>query len=235
MSSLPQGCSAVSQIVLITSLSPPRIAFDDEILGLLKGYVEGGGRLVLDAPGAWFDSRGRVLDVGEGSLFEQIFGVEIRDFQYANNVPCALAGAALGGFILDLSPTTASVLESYDQGGIAVTENQLGRGSAVVIGFEASHLSFKPGNTGIESRLRRHAMRPHESPYSCEGTVTYRLAAPDADHYFFLNDGPGKSVRLFSKCYHYVSACDPVSGEILDPGSDFEVEGHGARWLRFKK
>jgi beta-galactosidase len=78
-------------------------------------------------------------------------------------------------------------------------------------------------------------MGDYEPPYKCEGAVVYRLAAPAADHYFFMNDAPEKSVLLDPKKYRYRSVSDPVNGEALALGADILLEGYSARWLRFEK
>ncbi|MBD0254433.1 MAG: hypothetical protein ICV83_01840 [Cytophagales bacterium] len=40
----------------------------------------------------------------------------------------------------------------------------------------------------------RHALGSLAARYTCEGALVYRLAAPQADHYFFSNDGPATAV-----------------------------------------
>lgn len=214
---------------------PAQLALSEELLGILKGYVEQGGRLVMDAPGGWYDETGRVLNVAAGSLFEQIFGVEIADFQFSNNEPRRLGGHRLNGFLLELRPTRARVRAQFDSGEPAVTEHALGAGAAVVLAFDASHASFLPGNTAMEDQIRRWSMGSLTSPYACDGAIVYRLAAPQADHYFFINDGEARSVTLDTRNYAYRSVSDPVSGETLRLGEGVTLEAYSGRWLRFEK
>jgi beta-galactosidase len=65
--------------------------------------------------------------------------------------------------------------------------------------------------------------------------VVYRLAAPAADHYFFINDGPAARVKLDTKKFSYASASDPVTGEKVALGAPVELEAYSGRWLRYVK
>ena len=151
---------------------------------ILTDYVKRGGRIVTGAPSFWFDDRGKCLRTDTGSEFEQLFGVQLRDFQYANNTRYKLHGEQVEGWVCDLEITSAQVLASFSSGKPAVTEHRLGKGTAVYIGAEASHQCFKPGNDHVEQWLRDYAMGPYEAPYRCDDAVVYRLATPTADHYF---------------------------------------------------
>jgi beta-galactosidase len=214
---------------------PAQLALDNRLLERLIEFASAGGRVVLDAPGGWYDERGLVFDTGAGSAFERLFGVSIADFQYSNNVPRTLDGQKMNGFILELKPSSAKVLASFQTGEPAVTENRIGKGSSVVMAFDAAYAAFRPGNTWMEERLRRYTMGSIRSPYGCEGAVVYRIAAPAADHYFFINDGEPTRVMLDTRAYKYHSVSDPVSGEKLRLGQPIELEGYSGRWLRFAK
>ena len=214
---------------------PAHISIPSDLLPILTEYVRGGGRVVIDAPGGWFDEKGKVLDVGRGGAFEKLFGVEIKDFQYSNNVPRYLEGHKLDGFVTEIAPTSATALQYFQTGEPAVTENRLGAGTAVVLGFEAARFCFEPGNDFLESVLVRYALGSTVPAYSCTDAIVYRIAAPDADHYFFINDNPARRVHLETRGYRYSAASDPVTGEELILGAPIELEAYGARWLRFAK
>jgi beta-galactosidase len=188
----------------------------------------------MDLPGAHMDDFGRIFNTDRGSDFEATFGCMIRDFQYAGNVPCRFEGMPISGFVVDLGLTSASVLASFEDGRPAVTESRLGKGSAVLLGWEASASCFKPGNLPAQEKLVRYALGPFRSPYTCPGAVVYRLAAPRADHYFLINDGPAKSVSL-STDFAYHAATDAVTGEIVAWPGPIVLEDHGGRWLRCQK
>jgi beta-galactosidase len=214
---------------------PAMLALDTEVFEILTGYVERGGRLVIDMPSAYFDEVARITDTGEGSAFEKVFGCTIDDFQYASNVPRSLNGISLQGFVVDMTVTGAKTLALYNSGLPAVTESAYGAGTAVILGYEASLMCTRPGNESAEKELVRYALGTYRSPYSCDGAIVYRIAAPEADHYFLINDGPATAVALDTGDYRYMSASDPVTGERLDLGGPVDLEAYSGRWLRFQK
>ncbi len=214
---------------------PGQIALTGELIALLLDYAQRGGRVVLDSPGGNYDEHGKVLNTARGSRFEQLFGVELADFQYANNVVWKFRGRALEGFITELAPTTAQTAERFQNGFPAVTVNRCGRGAGVVLAWDASFSLFRPGNETGEAWLREFALGSLRPPYACQGAVVYRLAAPAADHYFFINDGEPRGVFLNTGNYRYKAVEDPVTREPLPLGGRIDLEGYGARWLRFEK
>ena len=216
---------------------PACLAIDEELLPILKEYVEQGGRLVLDAPGGWFDYFGRLLNTSQGSDFEQLFGVRIANLQYSNPIsrPWKIQGHLLEGTTMDLVPTSAVVTVCFDDGKPAVTEKKLGRGSAVVMGYQASLMCKKPGNLQVETWLMEAVLGTHKLPYACNECIVYRLAASGADHYFLLNDGEAVRAYLHTGEYRYASAEDPVSGEKIRHDEPIDVPGYGGRWIRMIK
>ncbi|TVR49189.1 MAG: hypothetical protein EA425_12945 [Puniceicoccaceae bacterium] len=213
---------------------PCHLALPQHLLELLGNYAEAGGRVVADLPAGWFDERGRVLETGAGSAFERLFGVELADFQYSNNPRRSLDGRLLEGFVADLNPTTAVVVEAYEEGRPAVTENRIGKGTAVLLGHEAGRELFRPGRGREEALLRERMLGGLPLPYVCEEAVVYRLAAPEADHYFFVNDGPSCTAVLRTPHYSYRMATDPVTGEELSLGDPISLQPHSARWVRMQ-
>lgn len=212
-----------------------QLALSEELLEMLLDYARRGGRVVLDSPGGAMDEHGKVLRTGRGSRFEKLFGAELADLQYASNVRWKLRGRPLGGFISELNPTSAAILERFQNGKPAVTENRCGEGSGVLLAWDASFAAFRPGNETGEAWLREFSLGALRPPYACSGAVVYRLAAPQADHYFFIHDDEPKSVKLETGSFRYVSVEDPVTGENLRLGAPIPLEGYGARWLRFEK
>ncbi|MBL8228363.1 MAG: beta-galactosidase trimerization domain-containing protein [Bryobacterales bacterium] len=212
-----------------------QIGLSEEVLRHLLVFAKQGGRVVLDAPGGNYDDRGKVLRTEKGSTFEQIFGVEVADIQYSNNVPRMLGARKLSGFVMELTPTTASVGERFQTREPAVTVNRCGSGEGVVLAWDATFALFKPGNDAAEEPVRRYALGARKPGYACAGAVVYRLAAPEADHYFFINDNPARQVTLETPAYRYRGLSDPVTGERLKPGAPVALEAYGARWLRFEK
>jgi beta-galactosidase len=176
-----------------------------------------------------------VLDTGKGSAFEQIFGATVADFQYSNNVKWKIGEHVLDGFVMDIHPTSAKVIERFQNGKPSVTENKPGKGTAVILAADAAFAMKSPGNNFMEEWTLKHTLGGLESPYSCPNAIVYRLAAPEADHYFFINDDEAKSIDLNFKYFEYRNVTDPISGETLKPGSPVELEAYSGRWLRFEK
>lgn len=94
---------------------------------------------------------------------------------------------------------------------------------------------FKPGNEEAEERILRYTLGEIKAPYSAKGAIVYRIASTAADHYFLLNDGPGKAVNLNTGYFRYKSLTDAVTGEKLPLGQAIPLEADNGRWLRFEK
>jgi beta-galactosidase len=233
---LRQGLAARYRVLYL----PAMLALQTDLLPLLTAYVEQGGRVVLDLPGAWYDEWMRVFPTGKGSAFAKLFGASLDDFQYSGvNRTLKIGDAVMNGFIAAMTPSSlnegAKTLASYDDGKPAILENRLGKGTAVILGYEAAHSCFKLGNTDSEAMLLRYTLDKLSSPFACDGAIVYRLASPKADHYFLLNDGPARTVRLDTKALRYRTASDAVTGERLLLGGEIKLAAHDARWVRLEK
>jgi beta-galactosidase len=213
---------------------PAFISLSDELLDMLISYVEDGGRVILDMPSSYLDGYGRVLYTHEGTRFEKLFGTVLNEYGYAREINNAwtIGDIPLEGFTAVMTPTSATVLASYsDQGGAAITENSLGKGTAVILGAEASLGCHKPGNEAMETLIRDLCVNGSPLPYACEGALAYRLVAPGASHYFLINDGPAKEVVL--RLNDSAGTCtDALTGEAVDLSRPVSVEREGGRWLR---
>jgi beta-galactosidase len=214
---------------------PGQIALSKELIALLTAYAQQGGRVVMDSPGGAYDEHGKVLRTAAGSPFEQLFGAELADLQYANNVVYSLEGRKLAGFVSELRPTTATVALRFGSGEPAASENRVGKGSALLLGWDASFSVFQPGNDAGEALLRRQALGTLAAPYRCDSAIVYRLASPAADHYFFINDGEAQKARLDTEAYRYRAVSDAVTGERLVLNQPVTLERYSGRWLRFEK
>lgn len=214
---------------------PAQVAINEDLFPIFEQYVKDGGRLILDAPGGWWNERGLVLNTNKGSDFERIFGASIDDMQYDNNTRYFIKGHEMDGFVFDLKPTTALVKETFDSGKPAVTEHRLGKGSAVILAAAVSFSMKSPGNKFIQNWTIEHTMDNLESPYGCSNALVYRLASPTADHYFVMNDGEAKQVLIDTKRYKYSSAEDAITGQPIAIGLPFQVEAYSGKWIRFKK
>ena len=228
---LRKGLSGRYKVIYL----PAQIAINEDLFPIFEKYVKDGGRLVLDAPGAWWNERGLLLNTGQNSPFERIFGCMIRDFQYANNVTYTIGSHSLNGFYMDLKPTTGTIIESTKEGHPLVIENKLGKGTAVVLANDASFSMKNKGNDFIENWTVKVLMGKYQPVYTCENAIVYRLAAPQADHYFFMNDGPAVQAIFTPVKFKYKRVCDAITGEELKTDAPVHMDAYSGRWLRFEK
>ncbi len=229
-SDLKAGLGARYKVIYL----PAQAAINQDLFPILEEYVKQGGRLVLDAPGGWWDEHGKILNTGKGSAFERIFGASIADFQYSNNVPRKIGDHTLSGFVFELTPTTAQIIEKFQTTEPAVTENKLGKGTAVILAADASFSMKNRGNTFMEDWTLRHSLKNLAIPYTCPNSIVYRLASPTADHYFFINDDEAKITSLKFAQYKYKSVTDVLTGEKLSPES-IALESYSGKWIRCEK
>ena len=213
---------------------PAALALADDLLDILRDYVAVGGRVVLDSPGGWYDTFGQLLNTDDDSRFERLFGARIADCQYsrADNRLWVLEGQLVKGSTLELQPTSSQVHQRFEHGPPAVVEHRLGKGSAVLLGWEASLMCCDQGNAWAEEQLLRYTLGDLRSPYACEGAIAYRLASPSADHYFLLNDGPAMEASLSFNGLAYGDAHDAVSQEPVSLTAPIFIPAHSGRWVR---
>lgn len=210
---------------------PSVIAVPHDILDILSAYVRNGGRLVIDMPSVYYDENGTLLPTAKGTVFEKTFGVVINEYQGAGvNRPYKLNGMDLSGFVVRMTPTNADVLADFDSGLPAITSCKTGKGSAVVLGYEASMACLKPGNLAAEKMLLSFTMGEYKSPFQCAGAIVYRLAAHEKDFYFLINDGPQKTVELETS-FKYREMMDAISGDKLFLKDKIKLDAWNGRWL----
>ncbi|WP_209331367.1 beta-galactosidase trimerization domain-containing protein [Lunatimonas salinarum] len=217
---------------------PATLALDTNLVPLLDQYVTQGGRLVMDMPGAWMDTYSSLFPRGKESAFAQLFGVVLREYQYAGiNRDWLLEGEYLRGSIGDIQPLTAEVLQRFDNGKVAVTRHKRGNGEAILIGYESARASFRRGQEAAERRLLQQVIPEGWQPLvKSDQAIVYRLAGPVSDHYFLLNQhSQDISANLEINGIQYTSMRDAVSGEELPMDKPVRLAAHGARWLRMEK
>jgi beta-galactosidase len=213
---------------------PAMLTVRKELLPLLKKYVQEGGRLVMDLPSGWYDENTVNLPTGKGSDFEQLFGGTIDDFQFSGtNRQLTIAGKEVQGFTMNATATAARVVEKYDNGKPAVLEHAFGKGKSILLGFQASLNAFENAEKSSLPILQ-YTLGAYSSPYSCSNALVYRLAAPEADHYFLLNEATAKTVALDFKNLKYKRVTDAITGETVN-SSQLKLPTKGGRWLRAEK
>lgn len=222
---------------------PAQLSLRSDLLPVLTRYVQAGGRLVMDLPGGWYDENTVLMPTGKGSAFSSLFGASLDDFQYAGtNRDILLDKDTLRGFVMNATPLGASVIARYNNGKPAVLENSLGKGTAVLMGFQASLNCFGTGNAVGKSQtgqqadrmLLSYALKGVDRKFSCDDALVYRLAGEKADHYIFINDGQDKTVRLQTPAYRYSRAIDAITGEEVKLES-IRLGAYDGRWLRLEK
>ena len=144
-------------------------------------------------------------------------------------------GMPFTGSFVHMTPTAARVLAAFSNGKPAITEAKLGKGTAVLIGYAASATCTRPGSPRAEQLLLMYTLGGLSAPYSCAGAMVYRLAAPGADHYFFINDGPAASVPFQAPAFRYRSATDVLTGEKILLQQAIPLAAYDGRWIRFEK
>lgn len=213
---------------------PAMLTLRKDLLPVLKKYVQEGGRLVMDLPSGWYDENTVNLPTGKGSDFEQLFGATIDDFQYSGtNRQLRISGKEVQGFTINATATTSRIAEKYDNGKPAVLEHSLGKGKAILLGFQASLNAFET-SAKASSPLLHYTLGTYSSPYSCPNALVYRLAAPETDHYFLLNESAAQTVALTFKDCSYKRITDAVTGEPVNI-SQITLTTKGGRWLRAEK
>ena len=213
---------------------PAMLTMRKELLSVLKKYVQEGGRLVMDLPSGWYDENTVNLPTGKGSDFEQLFGATIDDFQFSGtNRQLTIAGKEVQGFTINSTATEARVVEKYNNGKPAVLEHSLGKGKAILLGFQASLNAFE-NSEKASSPILQYTLGAYSSPYSCRNALVYRLAAPEADHYFLLNEATAKTVALTFKNLKYKRVTDAITGETVN-SNQLKLATKGGLWIRAEK
>jgi beta-galactosidase len=220
---------------------PYMVTLSAEHREILKQYVADGGRLVADFPVFMLDTYGRLNKQREGSGFPELFGFQVGDYQHTFNRPLELLGEELYTLYGDLKLKGAEVIETFAGGVPAVVRHAYGEGEVLLFNFEAGRQTFRPGNDAMEAFLTYHTLGDHRPPYAVSGasssTVT-RRSAPEADHYFILNDGAAETITVTSDVIDYGEAVNVYSEEVLPPtpgGFSVEVPERTGVWVRVEK
>jgi hypothetical protein len=99
------------------------------------------------------------LQTSKGNAFERIFGTTIADFQYSNNVKFKLSNHVLDGFVIHIRPTTAKVVQTFQNSEPAVTEHSYGKGQALILAPDAFFGMRRQGN--LYGAVDREAYHGH--------------------------------------------------------------------------
>ncbi len=205
-----------------------------ELIEVLVDYVQRGGRFIADVQFAFMDPWGRLHRAGEDGPAARLLGGWVDTIHDARTCPMALGEVAVEGFFGDIITTDARPVAHFNDGRIAITERTLGRGSAMLLGFDPGRQCWRPGQKPMQLLLAELLSANRPPAWHCSLPMTYRLSAPGADHYFLINDGPPTPVILTAPDRRYTEALDVIQQRALPVGPTlcFDVPGESGLWLR---
>jgi beta-galactosidase len=217
--------------------APHLRALGREAADALGDYVRRGGRLIADVQFAFLDPWGKLHPTGLGGLREGLFGAWIDTIHDARTDPRSANGIAVEGFFGDLRTTSARVICRFDDGRPAVSEARVGKGTAVLVAFDAARMCHRPGNLAMEGLLADLVTAGWRRPWRCTAPMTFRLSAPKADHYFLINDSAARTAFLSVFDREYTSAREVIEEGDIDLSGTIAVElpAQSAKWLRFER
>jgi len=213
---------------------PHARAVSEPVMHALIDYVHRGGRLIADVPFSFMDEHGKLRWPGPESLQAKLFGAWIDNIHDARTAPKRVDNAHIAGFYADLELAGASAVATFEDGRPAITEHQLGKGTAALVGFDPGRECLRPGNLAMESHIARLCAVGYAPAWSCDAPMAYRRRSPQADHYFLLNDGDEATFRLAFGGKIPTSLVDVLTGETLQPAAELSItipSGSGL-WLR---
>lgn len=220
---------------------PYVLALSDETLEQLTRFVEQGGILMADFPLLMLDDYGRLRKHFPASPFERLFGFQTQDYYHTFNDPKTFSGQSLETQFGDIKLTHATALKKYKDGTPSIISSDYGSGKTIVFNFELGRALFKPGNTTLEEFLATQVRTYAWIPFEVKGNktaVVYRRSAPDADHYFVINQGGEEKVIIEGVAAKYSSASELISGKELDVDDNSFIVGvprNSGVWIRCEK
>jgi beta-galactosidase len=216
---------------------PHARALSDKTISILKDYVEKGGHLIADVQFGFIDPYGKLRTPGPGKQLEQLFGAYPDMIHDARTGELKLNQIAIKGFYGEMKVTKARVAATFNNGMPAVTEHKLGKGKATFIAFDAGNETFKPGNTPCEALLDLLVRGNKAQEWSSTLAQTFRLSTPEADHYFFINDGEEKNVFLnvYDQTYKQGTYIIENKNIITEGTITVQVPKNSGVWVRLVK
>lgn len=229
---LAEGIAEVYSTIYV----PHARAISAETIESLRRYVENGGRLVVDVQFAFMDPWGKLHPKGPESMMERLFGAWVDMIHDSRTSPVLINGRPVEGFYGDLVPTDARTLIRFSDGRPAVTELLVGKGSAVLIGFDAARMCHRPGRSDIELLIADLASGGAGRGWRCTAPIAVRRVTDRADHYFLTNDGPACSCLLETYDRKYRSGLDVIEDQPIDVAGTITIElpEQSAVWVRFE-
>lgn len=194
-------------------------AISVELMDTLLDYVQRGGCLIADVQIAFEDPWGKLHPNGPDGVQARVFGAYVDAIHDARTGGVALNAVPIEGFYGAVVATTAKVLARFDDGSPAITEARIGRGRAILLGFDAARMCYEPGHDAVERLIADLVWGEIRPGWSCDAPMAFRRTTPQADHYFFLNDGPRRTtlLRVYDHTY--------TAGELVLEQAPLDVDG----------
>jgi hypothetical protein len=209
-----------------------------ENIELLTEYVKAGGRLIADVQFGFCDPWAKMHPKGPGTQAEKLFGAWVDMIHDTRTGGKSLGNIQVKGMYGDIKITSARVISTYSDGAPAVTENRLGRGTAVLIGFDASRMCHLPEENPLtESLIAELIEFNQQRKWHTTAPMSYCLRTDRADHYFLINDKDEQPVFINAYDTRYISGSDVITGTPVDVNGTISVTipKESAMWLRFEK
>jgi beta-galactosidase len=212
-------------------------ACSTRLLEALLAYIRRGGRLIADVQFAFHDPWGKMQPRGPGALATRLFGAWVDSIHDARTRPQSVDGMPCEGFYGDVALAGARAIKRFADGRPAVTEANIGRGQAILIGFDPARQCWKPGQSAMEALLADLYRGEAPRRWWSDAPLAFRRSHAKADHWFLINDGPARTATLRVYDRTYRSGCDAVSGRPLDTAGTVSVElpAYSAAWLRLER
>jgi len=210
-------------------------AISDAVLDALTEFVQRGGRLVADVPLGFLDDCGKLRRPGPDSAQGKLFGAWFDNIHDARTQPRHVGDARVAHFFADVELCGASVVETFDDGSPAMTEHRLGKGTAVLVGFDPARECQRPGNAAMEAVIASVCGSGYERGWSSDAPMAFRRHCEAAHHYFLFNDTPQPlNATLEVHDATLDEMVDVLSGKTLsgDGRFDVPVDALSAVWLR---
>jgi beta-galactosidase len=213
-------------------------AISEEHIKVLTDYVKSGGRLIADVQFAFCDPWSKMHPKGTGTQTEKLFGAWVDMIHDTRTNPKKIGIISVEGLYGDIKTTNARVLSTFADGTPAITEHRLGRGSAVLMGFDAARMChLKDAAPEVEALMTDLIATGEKQNWRSTTPMSYCLRTEQADHYFLLNDGPERPAFIEVYDASYRRGNDVITGDpvVVDGTISVTIPQKSAMWLRFEK